>query len=74
MTEIVSVDETRTHWGSLLARVEDGEEFVIARGSTPVAKLVPIVAPTPRRLGFVSMELPESFFDELLEDELSPWG
>ena len=38
----VSVHEAKTHLSRLLARVEAGEDVVISRAGTPVARLVPI--------------------------------
>jgi prevent-host-death family protein len=38
----VTVHEAKTHLSRLLQRVEAGEEIVIARGSVPVARLVPV--------------------------------
>ena len=40
--EQVNVLEAKTQLSALLARVEAGEEIVIARAGVPVAKLVPI--------------------------------
>ncbi len=36
--------EAKTHLSRLLARVEAGEEIVLARAGRPVAKLVPVAA------------------------------
>ena len=49
MSETVKVGEAKTHLSELLARVEAGEEFVIARGNEPVARLVPIDERVGRR-------------------------
>ncbi len=38
----VKVHEAKTHLSRLLQRVEAGEEITIARGETPIARLVPI--------------------------------
>ena len=47
--ESVNVLDAKTHLSALLARVEQGEEIVIARAGAPVAKLVPIpLARNPR--------------------------
>ena len=46
MTE-VTVHEAKTHLSKLLARVERGEEIIIARNRRPIAKLVPL--PSTRR-------------------------
>ena len=37
----VNVHDAKTHFSKLLARVERGEEILIARAGTPVARLVP---------------------------------
>jgi antitoxin (DNA-binding transcriptional repressor) of toxin-antitoxin stability system len=39
MTVTVKVAEAKTHLSELLARVEAGEEVIISRGNTPIAKL-----------------------------------
>ena len=45
----VTIHAAKTHLSRLLAQVEAGEEIVLARGSQPVAKLVPYGAPAPKR-------------------------
>ncbi|PZU17883.1 MAG: type II toxin-antitoxin system prevent-host-death family antitoxin [Shinella sp.] len=42
MTATVKISEAKTHLSDLIARVEAGEEFVIARGNDPVARLIAI--------------------------------
>lgn len=42
MTVTVKVAEAKTHLSELLARVEAGEDIVIARGNDPIARLVAI--------------------------------
>ena len=44
----------------------------IARGRRTIARLVP-VDDGERELGFGGYHLPDSFFDELPEEELSAW-
>ena len=44
---IVTVHQAKTQLSKLLARVEAGEEIIIARGKEPVARLSPI--PQARR-------------------------
>ena len=39
MTIIVKVGEAKTHLSELLAKVDAGEDLVIARGEVPVARL-----------------------------------
>lgn len=40
----MNVHEAKTHFSQLLARVEAGEEIVIARAGKPIARLVPVLA------------------------------
>jgi antitoxin (DNA-binding transcriptional repressor) of toxin-antitoxin stability system len=42
MTTIVKVGEAKAHLSDILARVEAGEEIIIARGDVPIAKLTRI--------------------------------
>lgn len=73
MERIVKVHEAKTNLSALLAAVEGGEEIVIARGDTPIARLVPLARTGVRELGFVHYRVPESFFDPLPDDELEHW-
>jgi prevent-host-death family protein len=41
MKKAVNVHDAKTHFSKLLARVERGQEIVIARAGKPVARLVP---------------------------------
>ena len=69
----VKVQYAKTHLSALLAAVEGGEEVIIARGDTDVARLVSVRATGERELGFVPYVVPETFFDELPDDELEHW-
>ncbi|HEY3623387.1 MAG TPA: type II toxin-antitoxin system prevent-host-death family antitoxin [Roseiarcus sp.] len=73
---IVTIHAAKTHLSKLLARVEAGEEIVIARGRTPIARLTPIHAPPAKRQfgafkGTVSVG-PE-FFEPMTDAELKEW-
>jgi prevent-host-death family protein len=73
MTDQVNVQDAKTRLSELLARVERGEEIVIARGGKPIARLSSYVAPL-REVGFVpGPPLPDSFFDAISEEELALW-
>jgi prevent-host-death family protein len=66
----VNVHEAKTHFSELVARVERGEEIVIARAGTPVAKLVPLTALPRRPLGLFKGQIWMSDdFDDPLPDE-----
>ena len=73
---IVNVHEAKTHLSRLLARVAGGEEIVIARGGTPVAKLTAVAPGRARRVpGALKgrMRLADDIDAPLPEDELDAW-
>jgi prevent-host-death family protein len=47
--DAVSIHEAKTQFSRLVARAEAGEEIVVRRGATPVAKIVAYHAPTTPR-------------------------
>jgi prevent-host-death family protein len=73
MRRTVKVQEAKTHLSALLAEVEQGTEITIARGNTPIARLVPVDTTREREMGFVSYRVPESFFEPLPDAELQAW-
>ena len=75
MDDIVSVHAAETHLSQLLARVEAGEVITIARGRTPVAKLVPLAPQAKREFGAMrgKISIGPEFFEPLPEDELARW-
>jgi prevent-host-death family protein len=46
----VNIHEAKTHLSRLLAKVEEGEEVIIARSGEPVAKIVPIERTGKKRI------------------------
>jgi prevent-host-death family protein len=68
------INEAKTHFSRLLRRVAAGEEVMIARGGTPVARLVPVVPSQPRQLGIDAgkVTVPEDFNRPLAEDRSEP--
>ena len=75
MNELISIHVAKTHLSRLIARVEAGEEIVIARGRTPVAKLVRI-GPKPKRVFGApkgKMSIGPEFFEPLPPEELDTW-
>ena len=75
--ETVTIHTAKTTLSQLVARVEAGEEIVLARGTQPVAKLVPIhPARSKRQFGALrgTVAVAPSFFDPLPADELAAWG
>ena len=71
--EIVTIYTAKTTLSRLLARVEAGEEILLARGKQPIAKLVPF-RPEGRRRKFGALKdtvrVSQDFFGPLPEHEL----
>lgn len=75
--KIVTIHAAKTNLSKLIEQACAGEEIVIARGTEPVVKLVPVNAPKPQRTpGSLKGQftVPDSFFDPLPDDELEAWG
>lgn len=49
INKIVTIHQAKTHLSRLIAEVEAGGEVVLARGKTPVARIVPLNPPAPKR-------------------------
>ena len=73
MTVTVNVHEAKTHLSRLLAKVQAGEEVIIAKAGKPQAKLVRIQDPGVRRPGIAKGSVSDAFFEPLTEDELLGW-
>ena len=73
---VFTIPQAKTNLFELIERAETGEEIVIARGDAPAVMLVPIPKTrSGRKPGAYKGEftVPDSFFDELPEDELAAW-
>ncbi|MCY4661588.1 MAG: type II toxin-antitoxin system prevent-host-death family antitoxin [Acidobacteria bacterium] len=72
---VVNVHEAKTQLSRLLAQVEAGEEVVIARRGTPVARLVACRPMAKRQPDVLKgrTALTDAFVDPLPEDELKLW-
>ncbi len=72
---VVNVHQAKTQLSRLLARVEAGEDVVIARRGEPVARLVGCKPRSKRQADILKgkVVIPDSFFDLLPEEELSAW-
>ena len=76
MKRTVTIHAAKTNLSRLIEQVEAGEEVVIARGNTPVVRLVPVGAPTARRK-FGAMKgnarTTRAFFEPLPASEIAAW-
>jgi prevent-host-death family protein len=76
MKRVHSIHAAKTHLSRLIERAEAGDEVVIARGKTPVARLVAVDAvPSKRRFGAMKgrARVGKAFFEPLPQDELDRW-
>jgi prevent-host-death family protein len=74
--ETVTIHTAKTTLSQLLARVEAGEEIVLARAKEPIAKLAPLrPRATKRRFGALReiVGVGPEFFEPLPEQELAVW-
>jgi prevent-host-death family protein len=70
--DTINIHEAKTHLSRYLENVRSGEEVVIAKAGTPIAKLVPIAKLAgPRKLGKLKGKLKvPADFDAPLPDEV----
>lgn len=75
-TKPVTIHAAKTHLSRLIERACAGEDVVIAHGSVPVVRLVPIRAqPSERKFGAMKgrARVTPEFFEPLPDDELDAW-
>ena len=77
----ISTHEAKTHLSRYLAQVESGQEFIIAKGKRPVARLVPLdgtTGPHRPKVGTTlgdRFEIPDAALAPLSSAELTKeWG
>ncbi len=73
MTRHVKVAEAKTHLSELLVKVQRGEEFVITRGSEPVARLVPVDELAHRRSLVSAIRTERARYKPVSQAEIRDW-
>ena len=75
MDKIVNIHEAKTHLSKLLDRVMNGEEIIIAKSGTPVARLLPITDKPAMRIPgsaagkiWIAPDFDDSLPEEVLKD------
>ena len=72
--QTVNIHEAKTHLSRLVEQVANGETFIIARAGKPMAKVVPLDAPSrgkAKRLGFMTGKITvPNDFDRMGEGEI----
>lgn len=73
---VVTVHQAKTRLSQLIAQAEQGEEVVIARGSVPAVRLVPVKPKGKRQFGALKglIDVDDSAFAPLTDEELRDWG
>ncbi len=72
-----TIHQAKTNLSKLIERAERGEEVLIARGKTVVARIVPIASsPGQRRLDVLrgKFKVTRKFFEPLPDRELDGWN
>jgi prevent-host-death family protein len=72
----VTIHQAKTNLSKLIQKVAAGEEVIIARGSKPVARLVPVGGVKGKRVPGAlkgTLRVGPEFFEPLPENELSRW-
>ncbi|UXS08818.1 type II toxin-antitoxin system prevent-host-death family antitoxin [Agrobacterium tumefaciens] len=73
MTITIKVGEAKTHLSELLAKVEAGEEVVIARGNEPVARLVKAIDNQSRQRLIAAIRAERLQRTKTTADEIRTW-
>lgn len=73
MTVSVKVAEAKTHLSELLAKVEAGEEVIISRGNTPIAKLSRIRRETNVKALIAEIKAQRVSRQQTTQDEIREW-
>jgi len=72
----ITIHKAKTHLSRLVEQACRGEDIVIARGSQPLVRLVPVSGKQGnRKPGALrgKLKVPPSFFEPLPSDELESW-
>jgi antitoxin (DNA-binding transcriptional repressor) of toxin-antitoxin stability system len=75
--ETITIHKAKTELSRLIEKACRGEEIVIARGKTPVVRLVAIVDKSGQRKPGVlrgKLKVGPEFFEPLPQEELDAWG
>jgi len=74
MTETVNIYDAKTQLSRLVDRAAAGEDILIARAGTPVARLVGLEHAAPRQPGLLrGLQVPDALFAPLPDGEAALW-
>ncbi|MFN7025262.1 MAG: type II toxin-antitoxin system Phd/YefM family antitoxin [Pseudorhizobium sp.] len=73
MTTTIKVSEAKTHLSDVLARVEAGEDFIIARGNDPIAQVTRVRKQTDLPLLLAEVRAARTKAAPSTHDEILSW-
>jgi len=68
----IAINDVKNHLSRLLRRVAAGEEIVIARRGTPIARIVPLAPSEQRQLGIDEGRVTVPAIEEDRRDHIDP--
>jgi prevent-host-death family protein len=73
MSTTVKIAEAKAHLSELLARVEAGEDVIIARGNDPIVRLSRIRKETDRQILLEEVRAARSKMHPVTHEEIMTW-
>lgn len=73
MSTTVKISEAKAHLSELLARVEAGEDVIIARGNDPIVRLSRIGKKTDRQILLEEVRAARAKMQPVTHEEIMSW-
>ncbi|MCF1479720.1 type II toxin-antitoxin system prevent-host-death family antitoxin [Agrobacterium vitis] len=73
MSTTVKISEAKAHLSELLARVEAGEDVIIARGNDPIVRLSRIRKETDRQILLEEVRAARTKMHPVTHEEIMTW-
>ncbi len=74
MAILINVHEAKTRFSQLLEQAHSGQEIILAKAGKPYARMVPLAAITGKRQrGRLKIQIDDSFYEALTENEFKAW-
>lgn len=73
MSTTVKISEAKAHLSELLARVEAGEDVIIARGNDPIVRLSRIRKETDRQILLEEVRAARTKMQPVAHEEIMTW-
>ena len=73
MSTTVKISEAKAHLSELLARVEAGEDVIIARGNDPIVRLSRIRKETDRQILLEEVRAARTKMQPVTHEEIMTW-